>query len=125
MSFLTDPNLTFHRFSDGTISCDGSKATKKESVNVSVWTTNTALDYSTTNPTLTVNDSATSTTKILSTANEAVEDDAMNKRFLKYSSSCNNFPASTSLPTHSGSTMKLIQVKKDSSDSSNKQVSNL
>lgn len=124
MSFLTDPNLTFHRFSDGTISCDGRKATQNGATDASVWTTGTALDYSTTNPTLVVNDSATSTSKILSPADESAENDSVSKRFSSYSSTFNNSAPSTPHPTYTGSTMKLIQVKKeDSVDSSNKQVS--
>lgn len=120
MSFLTDQNLTFHRFSDGTISCEARKAMQPGQV----WTTGTVLDYSTTNPTLMVNDSATSTSKILSPADEAAEDDSVNKRYSTYSSQFNNSAPSTPHPTYTGSTMKLIQVKKeDSSDSANKQVS--
>lgn len=114
MSFLTDPNLTFHRFSDGTISSDGRKVMRNES---QVWTTGAALDYSTTNPTLAANDSATSRTKIL-----ANEDDEVSKRYSTYSSTGNN---STVNAINTGSTMKLIQVqRKDSAnDSSSKQVS--
>lgn len=122
MSFLTDPNLTFHRFSDGTISCDGRKAMPNGAVDAPVWTT--GLDYSTTNPTLLVNESATSTTKILSPADDSGEVDSVSKRFSTYSSTFNNSTPSTPHPTYTGSTMKLIQVKKeDSVDSSNKQVS--
>lgn len=113
MSFLTDPNLTFHRFSDGTISSDGRKVMRNES---QVWTTGTPLDFSSTNPTLAANDSATSRTRILTH-----EDDEVSKRYSTYSSTGKN---STVNATHSGSTMKLIQVqRKDSAnDSSNKQV---
>ena len=126
MSFLADQNLTFHRFSDGTISSDGRKVMENGSNIGPVWTTNTMLDYSTTNPTLMVNESAVSTTKILSPTDEAAEDDAVNKRYSTYSSTCNNSMTSTLHPTHNGSTLKLIQVKKqDSNDSSNKQVRNL
>lgn len=125
MSFLTDPNLTFHRFSDGTISCDGRKTMPSSINDGQVWTTNTVMDYSTTNPTLVVNESARSTAKILSPADETAEDDKFNKRFSTYSSTCNNSTASTTHPTHSGSTMKLIQVhKEDADDSKNKQVRN-
>jgi hypothetical protein len=115
MSFLTDPNLTFHRFSDGTIANDGRKVSSNESTNGAVWTTNTAMDYSTTNPTLAANDSATSATRIL---NESTANDAVHKRYSTYSSTYNDSNVTT---THNGSTMKLIQVQKD--DSSSKQVS--
>lgn len=114
MSFLTDPNLTFHRFSDGNITNDGRKVSN-ESTDGPVWTTNTALDYSTINPTLAVNESATSATKIL---NESKGNDAVHKRYSTYSSTYNDSNVTT---VHNGSTMKLIQVQKD--DSSNKQVS--
>lgn len=121
MSFLTDPNLTFHRFSDGTISSEGRKAAGSN--DGPVWTTNALLDYSTTNPTLMANESATSATKILSPADEAAEIDSVNKRYSIYSSTCNNSTASTLHQTQNGSTLKLIQVKKqDSDDSTNKQV---
>lgn len=124
MSFLTDPNLTFHRFSDGTISTDGRKAIIQKSESA-VWTTGTVLDYSAISPTLRANESATSTTKILSTADETAEDDAVAKRYSTYSSTCNTSTASTHHPTYNGSTLKLIQVQKeDSVDSSSKQVSN-
>lgn len=125
MSFLTDQNLTFHRFSDGTISCDGRKAMPSIATDGHVWTTNTVMDYSTTNPTLMVNESATSKTNILSPTDETAEDDAaVNKRYSTYSSTCNNSTASTLHPAHNGSTLKLIQVKKENSaDSPNKQVS--
>lgn len=120
MTFLADQNLTFHRFSDGTITCDGRKAIPQ--VEGQVWTTNTALDYSTTNPTLMVNDSAVSTTKILPQADGDAADEPVNKRYSTYSSTCNNSTASTHQLGHNGSTTKLIQLKRD--DSPNKQVSN-
>lgn len=114
MSFLTDPNLTFHRFSDGTISSDGRKVARNES---SVWTTNTTMDLSTTNPSLAANESTTSRSKICS----STSDDEVNKRFSTYSSACNNSTLNTH---HNGSTLKLIQVhKEDAADASNKQVS--
>lgn len=121
MSFLTDQNLTFHRFSDGTITGDARKAADEHD-NGSVWTTGTVLDYSAINPTLLANDSATSTAMILSPADSSSTGDCGgNKRYSTYSSTCNNSTATT---THNGSTTKLIQVKReDSSDSKNKQVS--
>jgi hypothetical protein len=117
MSFLTDPNLTFHRFSDGNIINDGRKVSSNEPNDGAVWTTNTALDYSAINPTLAANESATSATKIL---NESTSQDAVHKRYSTYSSTYNDSNVTT---THNGSTMKLIQVQKD--DSSSKQVSEI
>lgn len=123
MSFLADQNLTFHRFSDGTITSDGQKATKNGICDDSkqpVWTTNSMLDYSTTNPSLVANETVTSTTKIL--RDDHSPDDSVSKRYSTYSSTCNN-STSNVLPQNSGSTMKLIQVQKDDTDRSNKQVS--
>ena len=120
MSFLTDQNLTFHRFSDGNITGDARKAAHGLG-DGSVWTTGTELDYSAINPTLQANDSATSTAMILSPADESSGDCNGNKRYSTYSSTCNN---STATAIHNGSTTKLIQVKReDSADSTNKQVS--
>lgn len=134
MSFLTQQNLTFHRFSDGTISCDGKKNPLSnpellpETGNQaqSIWTTNTALDYSTSmNPVM--NESATSTTNILPSA---IDDDSIDKndgtkRYSAYSIGNNSTYSSNvgNTTQHNGSTMKLIQVQKDDSDSSSKQVS--
>lgn len=116
MSFLTDPNLTFHRFSDGTITSDGQKSNGDGKQ--SVWTTRVAMDYSTTNPTLEVNENDTSTAKIIPDD----VDDSLTKRYSTYSSTCNNSTTSTH-PQHNGSTLKLIQVQKDDNDRTNKQVS--
>jgi hypothetical protein len=116
MSFLTDKNLTFHRFADGTVSSNEDKSKTIPNANESVWTTSTTLDFSTTNPTLNANESSTSKTTIL-------RDDSINKRFSTYSSTFDNSVANSRNATHNGSTMKLIQVhKEDTNDSSSKQV---
>lgn len=128
MSFLTEQNLTFHRFSDGTLSNDGKKNPLCEiSPTDSIWTTNAAMDYScVTNPTLVANESATSTTKILPSAVDDSTDnnDNISKRYSTYSV-CNNSTTSSGVNNtqYNGSTMKLIHVQKDDSDSSSKQVS--
>lgn len=134
MSFLTEQNLTFHRFSDGTISCESKKnpLNNPEMINDksmqphAIWTTNASLDYSATNPTLIVNESASSTTKILPSAIDLSIDnnDSVSKRYSAYSVGNNSTVSSTVNNTqHNGSTMKLIHVAKDDSDSSSKQVS--
>lgn len=119
MSFLTDRNLTFHRFGDGTISSAEEKS-PQPNPNESVWTTSTVLDYSAVNPTLAVDESATSKTKILSSPN----DDTINKRYSCYSSTFDSSSAAVSRnATHNGSTLKLIQVhKEDLTDDTSKQV---
>lgn len=130
MSFLTEQNLTFHRFSDGTISGD----VKKNPLNnpellpdgqtQSIWTTNTALDYSVSNSAM--NASATSTTNILpSTIDDSIDKNDGTKRYSAYSIGNNSTYSSNvgNTTQHNGSTLKLIQVKKDESDSSSKQVS--
>lgn len=154
MSFLTDQNLTFHRFSDGTISFDGMKTrkvtqhqqpneeqqyddsseVKRKISNMSdyqpngqqqpVWTTKTKFDYSTNDPcTLLVDESATSTTKILPDAESGAVTSVSSE--YHYSTACNNSTTSTH-PQHNGSTMKLIaKVTKDDRDQSNKQVSDV
>lgn len=113
MSFLTDGNLTFHRFADGTISSAEDKSTSPPTnPNESIWTTSTTLDFSAMN----ANESSASKTAIL-------RDDSINKRFSTYSSTFDNSVANSRNATHNGSTMKLIQVhKEDTSDSSSKQV---
>lgn len=132
MSFLAQQNLTFHRFSDGTISNDGKKnplnnpeLLPDSTQTQSIWTTNASLDYNATNiPQM--NESATSTTKILpSTIDESIDKNDGVKRYSAYSIGNNSTYSSTvgNNTTHNGSTMKLIQVKKDESDSSSKQVS--
>jgi hypothetical protein len=124
MSFLTEQNLTFHRFSDGTISSEGKKSGLNENKNKQqIWTTNTELDFSATNPTLLANDSATSTTKILPSVDELTDSDAVSKRYSSYSV-CNSTTTSTvgNSTLKNGSTMKLIHVQKDEADTSNKQV---
>jgi hypothetical protein len=119
MSFLTDRNLTFHRFADGTVSSNEDKSSLSQpKMNESVWTTSTTLDFSATNPTLNINDeSSTSKTAIL-------RDNSINKRFSTYSSTFDSSTVAHSRnTTHNGSTMKLIQInKEDSNDSSSKQV---
>ena len=131
MSFLAQQNLTFHRFSDGTISNDGKKNPLNnpellpDTQTQSIWTTNASLDYNATNiPQM--NASATSTTKILpSTIDESIDKNDGVKRYSAYSIGNNSTYSSTvgNNTTHNGSTVKLIQVKKDESDSSSKQVS--
>jgi len=114
MSFLTDGNLTFNRFADGTISSAEDKSTSSPPTNPneSIWTTSTTLDFSAMN----ANESSASKTAIL-------RDDSINKRFSTYSSTFDNSVANSRNATHNGSTMKLIQVhKEDTSDSSSKQV---
>jgi hypothetical protein len=124
MSFLTEQNLTFHRFSDGTITCDVKKNPLGDP-QPPIWATNASMDYSATNPTLMANESATSATKILpSTIDDSIDrTDGGKKRYSAYSVGNNSTISSTANnTTHNGSTMKLIQVQKDDNDS--KQVSN-
>ncbi|XP_070509648.1 sodium-dependent nutrient amino acid transporter 1-like [Chironomus tepperi] len=130
MSFLTQQNLTFHRFSDGTISNDGKKNPLNnpellpDTQTQSIWTTNASLDYNATNNHPQMNESATSTTKILpSTIDESIDKNDGVKRYSAYSIGNNSTYSSTvgNNTTHTGSTMKLIQVKKDEADSSSKQ----
>lgn len=114
MSFLADQNLSFHRFSDGTISCQGNKIDANRS---QIWTTSSPLDFSTiTDTTLIANES----TK-LPAVDELSNKDISTKRSSSYSVSCNN---SVDQSLQNGSTLKLIQLKnKEDSDSSSKQVS--
>jgi len=125
MSFLSDQNLTFHRFSDGTISTEGrlengtarSALEQHQEESPPVWTTHaTMMDYSINNPTLLANETVSSTRKILvADEDEAAEDDkSISKRYSTYSSTtiCNNSTAS-GVPQQNGSTMKLIQVQRD------------
>jgi hypothetical protein len=127
MSFLTEQNLTFHRFSDGTMACEGTKKNPlHDPQHQSIWATNASLDY---NPTLMANESATSTTKILPPAIEdsiETRSDAVSKRYSAYSVGNTSTISSTVNNTqHNGSTLKLIQVQKDDkSDTSSKLVSN-
>ena len=128
MSFLAQQNLTFHRFSDGTISNDGKKnplnnpELLSDPQTQSIWTTDASLDYTATN----IPQMNESTTKILpSTIDESIDKNDGVKRYSAYSIGNNSTYSSTvgNNTTHNGSTMKLIQVKKDESDSSSKQVS--
>jgi hypothetical protein len=119
MSFLTDQNLTFHRFSDGTLLNDGHKTSQNMTSESPVWTTGTALDYSGINPAFTANENASSA--VLS---DEKADELVSKRYSTYSSTCNNSTTSTQNVTNTGSTLKLIQVqRKDSTDTSSSQVS--
>jgi hypothetical protein len=148
MSFLTDQNLTFHRFSDGTLSLEGMKSRKISSNEIpyddtkvkrkvsnlsdyhpaselqsTVWTTRTKYNYNANHPDLLANETATSTARIIPDDNNGtlnVTTPSTLNEFQYIPSSCNN---STH---HNGSTMKLITVTKDDSDlssSSNQQVS--
>lgn len=146
MSFLTDQNLTFHRFSDGTMSFDTLKARqlssndpsyddqgiKRKISNLSdyqppsemrptVWTTKTKYNnYSTNNPDLLMNESTTSTTRIIPDDNVATPSTLNDYSFL----TTTPYNQNTNSTHHNGSTMKLITVTKDDSDqSSNQQVS--
>ena len=116
MSFLADQNLSFHRFSDGTISCQGNKVLTNDENRSQIWTTSSPLDFSTiTDTTLIANESAK-----LPTVDELSNKDASTKRSSSYSVSCNN---SVDQSLQNGSTLKLIQLKnKEDSDSSSKQV---
>ena len=111
MSFLADQNLSFHRFSDGTISCQGNKVLTNDENRSQIWTTSSPLDFSTiTDTTLIANESAKLPTV----------DELSTKRSSSYSVSCNN---SVDQSLQNGSTLKLIQLKnKEDSDSSSKQV---
>ena len=111
MSFLADQNLSFHRFSDGTISCQGNKILTNDENRSQIWTTSSPLDFSTiTDTTLIANESAKLPTV----------DELSTKRSSSYSVSCNN---SVDQSLQNGSTLKLIQLKnKEDSDSSSKQV---
>ena len=112
MSFLADQNLSFHRFSDGTISCQGNKVLTNDENRSQIWTTSSPLDFSTiTDTTLIANESAKLPTV----------DELSTKRSSSYSVSCNN---SVDQSLQNGSTLKLIQLKnKEDSDSTSKQVS--
>ncbi|KAG5679433.1 hypothetical protein PVAND_009000 [Polypedilum vanderplanki] len=135
MSFLTEQNLTFHRFSDGRTSCEAktNPLCDPELINTqqqSIWATNASLDYSNTNPTLIANENETSTMKILpSTIDDSIDNrsdaGARKKRYSAYSVGNTSTISNTTVNNtqHNGSTMKLIQIKKDddNSDSSSKQ----
>lgn len=146
MSFLTDQNLTFHRFSDGTMSFDGMKARKISSndpaydksgikrkisnlsdyqppseMHSTVWTTKSKYNYSTNNPDLLVNESTTSTARIIP---DDTTTPSMNDYNFLASTPYNTSTTNSTHPLQNGSTMKLITVTKDDTDqSSNQQVS--
>lgn len=104
MSFLSDENLTFHRFSDGSISHDGKKIISDATNGTPIWTTSSPLELT----------NATDTT-----LPENETSDHVSKRSSSYSTNFNNF---TENSLQNGSTLKLIHVN-SKEDLDNKEVS--
>lgn len=146
MSFLTDQNLTFHRFSDGTMSYEGGPKSRKIShdptdesgikrkfsnltdyqppaeMHSTVWTTKSKYNnYSTNNPDLVMSESTTSSARIIPDGNTTTPSTINDFNFLS-STPYNTTASSGAHPHHNGSTMKLITVaKEDTTDQSKNQ----
>lgn len=135
MSFLADQNLTFHRFSDGTISSvnqntktpqyldkeikrkmsDSSNYLPAPHNQPEIWTTSTKFDYSSNLDTL--DETAGSNRKMLQTSPSSASDF---KYLPSTPGSKSTMARSISTNYTGGSTMKLISITKD--DQKNKQV---
>ena len=137
MSFLSDQNLTFHRFSDGTISSinqqsqlpeyldkeikrkmsDSSNYLPSPHDQPEIWTTSTKFNYNSNLDTL--DETGNSPKKLL----QANPSKASEFKYLPSTPGSNSTMArSISTNYTGGSTMKLISTTKD--DKKNKQVNN-